>query len=107
MYKLTLQNRAALWNYLCHEPEMNLFFLGDLENFGFESENVEFYAMDRSDEKDFDCVLLRFHDHFQLYSIYEDYNLSPNSSQFFQSQIKSIPVTMYFLKMLFIFLQHA
>ena len=30
--------------------------------------------MDRSDEKDFDCVLLRFHDHFQLYSIYEDYH---------------------------------
>ena len=74
MYKLTLQDRTALWDYLCHEPEMNLFFLGDLENFGFESENVEFYAMDRSDEKDFDCVLLRFHDHFQLYSIYEDYN---------------------------------
>ena len=74
MYKLTLQNRTALWDYLCHEPEMNLFFLGDLENFGFESENVEFYAMDRSDKKDFDCVLLRYHDHFQLYSIYEDYD---------------------------------
>lgn len=66
------EDREQLLGYVRKEPEMNLFLIGDLENFGIENETVNFYLHEERDRWDF--VILRFHQFFILYSQYEDYN---------------------------------
>ena len=66
------EDREELLSYVKREPEMNLFFIGDLENFGIESETVNVYLHEERGRWDF--VILRFHQYFLLYSQYEDYN---------------------------------
>lgn len=70
----TLQEKdreEILW-YVRKEPEMNLFLIGDLENYGVESKTVNFYLHEERDRWDF--LVLRFHQFYILYSQYEDYN---------------------------------
>ena len=38
------KDREAILDYVSAEPEMNLFFIGDVENYGVESETVNLYA---------------------------------------------------------------
>lgn len=66
------EDREELLSYVKREPEMNLFLIGDLENFGIDNETVNFYLHEERDRWDF--VILRFHQFFILYSQYEDYN---------------------------------
>ena len=66
------EDREEILRYVKKEPEMNLFLIGDLENFGVESETVNFYLHEERDRWDF--LILRFHQFFILYSQYEDYN---------------------------------
>ena len=66
------QDREEILTYVRKEPEMNLFLIGDLENFGVESETVSFYLHEEKDRWDF--LILRYHRFFILYSQYEDYN---------------------------------
>lgn len=72
MRVLQEQDREEILAYVRKEPEMNLFLIGDLENFGVESETVNFYLHEERDRWDF--LILRFHQFFILYSQYEDYN---------------------------------
>ena len=53
------EDREELLSYVKREPEMNLFFIGDLENFGIESETVNVYLHEERDRWDF--VILRFY----------------------------------------------
>ena len=66
------KDREEILRYVRKEPEMNLFLIGDLENFGVESETVNFYLHEEKSRWDF--LILRFHRFFILYSQYEDYN---------------------------------
>lgn len=66
------KDREMILQYVRKEPEMNLFLIGDLENFGVESETVNFYLHEERDRWDF--LVLRFHQFYILYSQYEDYN---------------------------------
>ncbi len=72
MRVLQEKDREEILRYVRKEPEMNLFLIGDLENFGVESETVNFYLHEERDRWDF--LILRFHQFFILYSQYEDYN---------------------------------
>lgn len=66
------KDREEILRYVRKEPEMNLFLIGDIENFGVESETVNFYLHEEKDRWDF--LILRFHQFYILYSQYEDYN---------------------------------
>ncbi|MCM1540269.1 MAG: GNAT family N-acetyltransferase [Blautia sp.] len=66
------EDREEILHYVKKEPEMNLFLIGDLENFGVENETVSFYLHEERDRWDF--LILRFHQFFILYSQYGDYN---------------------------------
>lgn len=72
MRTLHEQDREEILCYVGQEPEMNLFFIGDIESFGVENETVNIYLHEERDRWDF--LILRFHQYFLLYSRYEDYN---------------------------------
>jgi predicted GNAT family acetyltransferase len=65
-------DRAALLEYLAAEPEYNLFFIGDVENFGLEGAYVTIAAHEKDDA--WDSVTLRYMDFFLVYSRKEDYD---------------------------------
>ena len=46
MKKLTASHFNDAMAYALLEPEFNLFLIGDLENYGLESENVSVYTAD-------------------------------------------------------------
>lgn len=71
--KLCEMDRDRLLEYVSVEPEMNLFFFGDIENFGLESETVSAYAF--SDGEDWDCVLLQYFDMYLIYSRRENFKI--------------------------------
>lgn len=66
MRKLGEGDRKRLLEYVCREPEMNLFFIGDIENYGIDTDEVSIYVQE--DGPDWDCVLLRYFDFYILYS---------------------------------------
>lgn len=66
------EDREEILRYVKKEPEMNLFLIGDMENFGVQNETVNFYLHEERNRWDF--LILRFHQFFILYSQFEDYN---------------------------------
>lgn len=72
MRTLQEEDREEILRYVGKEPEMNLFLIGDLENYGVESKMVNFYLHEEKERWDF--LILRFHQFYILYSQYEDYN---------------------------------
>ncbi len=83
MRTLQEEDREEILRYVGKEPEMNLFFIGDIETFGVESETVNIYLHEERDRWDF--LILRFHQYFLLYSQYEDYNAG-EAIAFFKGQ---------------------
>jgi len=65
--KLTEIHKGQLMDYLAEEKEMNLFFIGDIENHGFNTEFQELWG-DFSESEELSGVLLRYHDGFLTYS---------------------------------------
>ena len=74
MYQCTERDRAAILRYLDQEPEMNLFFFGDIENYGVDCDPVHVYANPDADGWDF--LLLQYYDFYILYSRKADYDAS-------------------------------
>ena len=72
MRTLQEEHREEILCYVKKEPEMNLFLIGDIENFGVNNETVNFYLHEERGRWDF--LILRFHQFYILYSQYEDYN---------------------------------
>lgn len=66
MKKLYEADRKRLMEYVEKEPEINLFFIGDIENYGMESDTVSVYAL--ADGEEWDCVLLQYFDMYLIYS---------------------------------------
>lgn len=83
MRTLHEQDREEILCYVGQEPEMNLFFIGDIESFGVENETVNIYLHEERDRWDF--LILRFHQYYLLYSRYEDYN-AQEAIEFFKGQ---------------------
>lgn len=71
MRKLKEEDRQQLLEYVSREPEMNLFFIGDIENYGIDTEEVSIYVQE--DRQGWDCVLLRYFDFYIIYSQKEKY----------------------------------
>lgn len=69
---LTESDRRALLEYISHEPEVNLFIRGDVEQFGMD-EPVNVYAFENPDST-WDSILCRFYGNFVVYSPYTLYD---------------------------------
>lgn len=73
--KLTNKDEQQVLRLLYKEPSYNIFFIGDIENFGFEDENVEAWGDYNFGE--LSGVLLRYYDHFLLYYDHDDFDAEP------------------------------
>lgn len=73
MRKLGESDRARLLEYLSGEPECNIFIIGDIENFGFDDENVEVFAHER-EGGGLDSVALRFFANYVVYAAAPDFD---------------------------------
>jgi predicted GNAT family acetyltransferase len=69
--KLTENDREIVLEFLSEEPAINLFIIGDIENFGFDQDFQELWGSFDKDEK-IQGVLLRYHESFIPY--YKDKN---------------------------------
>ncbi|MDZ7673441.1 MAG: GNAT family N-acetyltransferase [Halanaerobiales bacterium] len=66
--KLTEQDKDKLMDYLTEEPALNLFMLGDIENYGFNK--VDFQEMwgEFDEKEELNSVLLRYYDNNIVYA---------------------------------------
>lgn len=64
--KLSENDRAEVLQYLSEEPAINLFIIGDIENFGFEKDFQELWGSFNNEGK-IQGVLLRYHESFIPY----------------------------------------
>src|SRR6056297_2045421 len=65
--KLAKIEELSLLNFLLKEKEWNLFMIGDLINFGFEEDFLEYWG-DYKNNEQLNAVLMRFYDSFIIYS---------------------------------------
>lgn len=66
LIKATEKERQLIMNYCLAEPTINLFIIGDIENFGFDTDFQEIWIQ-TVDER-ITGIVLRYHDNFILYS---------------------------------------
>lgn len=66
--KLTEVDREPLMALICKEPALNLFIIGDLENFGFEQEFMDIWGEFNSEVGQIKAVLLRFYRNYLPYA---------------------------------------
>ncbi|MBZ9685856.1 GNAT family N-acetyltransferase [Clostridium estertheticum] len=64
--KATEKHRELIMNYCLAEPNINLFIIGDIENFGFETDFQEVWIQTLGHK--LVGVVLRYHDNFIIYS---------------------------------------
>lgn len=64
--KATEKHRELIMNYCLVEPNINIFIIGDIENFGFETDFQEVWIQTIGDK--LVCIVLRYHDNFIIYS---------------------------------------
>jgi uncharacterized protein len=65
--KLNKSDHEVTMDFLKHESSMNLFIIGDIEAFGYESEIQELWG-NFDDDGEISAVLLRFHNSFIPYA---------------------------------------
>lgn len=88
MRKLTEKDRNQVLDYVMQQPEFNLFFIGDIENFGFDNPDVEVFANDEGGS--YDCLLLRYLDNYIIYSHHLDYDAGKITKFLSEKQINCI-----------------
>jgi len=64
--KATEKHRRLIMNYCLLEPNINLFIIGDIENFGFNTDFQEVWIQTIGDK--LVGIVLRYHDNFIIYS---------------------------------------
>lgn len=74
MKKLTASHFNDAMAYALLEPEFNLFLIGDLENYGLESDNVSVYTADTWTGGTLPYFILDYRNNFLFYSHTTDYN---------------------------------
>lgn len=72
--KLVENDRNIVLEYLSEEPSINLFIIGDIENFGFDTEFQELWA-EFDIDNNIKAVMLRYHESFVPYSHNEDFDI--------------------------------
>ena len=75
MIKLKESERSRLLRYLATEPEINMFFIGVIENYCIDSDEVTVFAEENPGKKDWKIVILRYYDNYILYSQDDNYNV--------------------------------
>lgn len=73
MKKLTNEDYQSVMSYVRKEPEFNLFFIGDLEIYGMESEGVSIYTSDTADGIHFPYLILDYRSNYLIYSQNPDF----------------------------------
>lgn len=68
MKKLNGHYLPEVLSYAHREPEFNLFLIGDLENYGMDSENVAVYTSDDWNEGLFPYIILNYRNNIVFYS---------------------------------------
>lgn len=66
--KLTEADREPLMALICKEPALNLFIIGDVENFGFEQDFMDLWGEFDTAERQIKAVLLRFYRSYLPYA---------------------------------------
>lgn len=74
MIKLSEQDRERILEYVSLEPEVNLFFIGDVENFGVDCDEVSIYANEMNGT--WDSLVLRYLGDYVIYSPHTAYDAS-------------------------------
>lgn len=72
MIQLTEADRAQILRYVGREPEVNIFFIGDVENFGVDCSEVSVWASEKNGI--WDSLILRYFDDYVIYSQNADYD---------------------------------
>lgn len=75
MIKLKESERFRLLKYLAMEPEVNMFFIGVIENHSLDSDEVAVYAEENQEKDGWNLVVLRFYDNYILYGHDESYKI--------------------------------
>jgi len=70
--KLTKADEASVLEYLYNEPQINIFIIGDIENFGFDVDFQDIYG--EFENNQYISVLLRYRDNVIYYSHKEYFN---------------------------------
>jgi uncharacterized protein len=88
MRKLTQKDRKQVLDYVMQQPEFNLFIIGDIENFGFDNQDVEVFVNEEG--RSYDCLLLRYLDNYIIYSHHFDYDAEKIAEFLSRKQINCI-----------------
>lgn len=72
MRQLTEKDREKILEYVNQEPEVNLFFIGDIENFGVDSLEVSIFVNESSGK--WDSAVLRYINDYVVYSQHDTYD---------------------------------
>jgi predicted GNAT family acetyltransferase len=72
-HKCTGAERERILAYIAHEPEVNLFIYGDIENYGVDNGPVSIYAFE-DENGEWDSILLKYFDCFIPYSQRDDFD---------------------------------
>jgi predicted GNAT family acetyltransferase len=88
LQKLTNADRDAVLRYVAAEPEMNLFFIGDVENCGLEGDTAAVYASVGNGR--WDGLVLRFYDYFTFYSDHTDFAAEPVAEFLYRQAMDSL-----------------
>jgi predicted GNAT family acetyltransferase len=64
--KATEKERLLIMNYCMSEPSINLFIIGDIENFGFDKDFQDVWIQTTGEK--LTGIVLRYHDNFIVYS---------------------------------------
>lgn len=75
LHKLMEEDREKATEYLSLEPEYNLFFLGDIENHGFDAPYMEVWADDTNGE--YHSIILRYFGFLIVYSRENEFDTAP------------------------------
>jgi len=75
MRKLTETDRGSVLDYLKQDPEINLFIISDIENYGLDSPDIqEIWAEFEPDTGDYIAVLLRYYSSYVFYTHNNNYD---------------------------------
>ena len=78
----------AFWEYVSHEERINLFIIGDVENYGFETDFQDVWFQMNDDK--IVAVMLRYYKSLIIYSYENDYNIDEMIDHINSLDIKEI-----------------
>lgn len=68
------KDRQKVLDYVTKEPAFNLFIIGDIENYGFDSDFQQLWGAFENNK--LSAIMLRYHENYLLYSDKDNYDFS-------------------------------